>query len=149
MIDLKEKICFACLRLKNIDEFSKHNCSCDGHRKRCIECSRNNVKIDPEKIKHLKKMCTECETLFYINNDNFAYNKKAQDGYDGICKECHNKTYIKVEVKIPEKNFVELSDFESGVRVCKRCNCIHRTTSKTTGAICEKCKIKNKNNHKS
>jgi len=31
-------------------------------------------------------------------------------------------------------------------RVCKRCGNVHRTTSKTSGAICENCKIFNKRN---
>jgi len=118
---METKICIACCEELPLDNFFVHNASTDGYRRKCIQCTKNKVEVDKEKIQNFKKNCSKCGDLLYINNDNFSLSNKSQDGYSSECKTCNNLKYTKKEIIIPEKNFVDMEDFKSGVKVCKRC----------------------------
>lgn len=42
------------------------------------------------------KICAKCEEEKELTHDNFAYDKKARDGYMGTCKVCRNKRVVEL-----------------------------------------------------
>lgn len=122
-----------CDKIKNIDDFSLHAMSPDGHSSICNACLansyKNRLKYKPGTIE--EKQCTgDCNDILHISN--FRINKLSKDGYNNICIKCEKNRrdnyiltgrqefFLKEKSNRLKRKFNIISEYL--VKMCSKCD---------------------------